>query len=140
MSKQSKLKMQFQFVYTRLNVRNFEACLYFYHELLGFDLTFVSKKDGCAELNTGTTKLALLKRNNLEDVIGRANSVSYDKSNDGIALSFQVHDLDEVCKQLKTQAIKFVTNEPLSFPEWGFRSTFCRDPEGNLLEIQQIIS
>ena len=140
MSKSSKDKGQFQFAYARLNVHNFEACLYFYRDLLGFNLAFASEKDGCVELETGSIKLALLKRNNLEDVIGRANSESYDKSNDGIALSFQVHNLDEICKYLKNQGIKFIINEPLSFPEWGFRSTFCRDPDGNLLEIQQIVS
>jgi catechol 2,3-dioxygenase-like lactoylglutathione lyase family enzyme len=132
--------MKFKFLCTRLYVCNYEACLQFYRDILGFETTFVSEYDGCAELNTGETKLTLLKRHNLEEMLERANLVSGTKSNDGIVLSFTVNNLNEVYKQLKAQGVAFINHEPWNFPDWGFLSIFCRDPDGNIIEIQQLLS
>ncbi|MBR8833803.1 MAG: VOC family protein [Stigonema ocellatum SAG 48.90 = DSM 106950] len=132
--------MKLKFVSTKLYVYNYEACLHFYRDILGFDVNFVAEHNGCAELNTGETKLSLLKLQNLKEVFASANLVSSAKSSDVIALSFKVNNLHEVCKQLKAQGVTFINHEPWYFPDWGFSSILCRDPDGNMIELQQLLS
>ncbi len=134
--------MQLKFVYMKLYVYNYEACLQFYRDILGFDVTFISDYNGCTELNNGEIKLALLKQENLQEILTTANLVSSSetyKIHNSIALSFKVNNLHEVCKQLKAQGVTLVNHEPWNFPDWGFSSICCRDPDGNLIEIQQLL-
>lgn len=131
--------MKYQYVYTRLQVANYEACLQFYRDLLGFDVTYVSGGNEYAELDTGTTKLTLLKREELAGIIGGDQGVTYAQRHDGIALSFQVPDLDEACQHLKAKGVSSITTS-WSFPGWGYKSCSLRDPDGNLIEITQLLS
>jgi len=43
-------------------------------------------------------------------------------------------DLDRDYKRLKEAGVQFL-GEPQFIPEWGFRCTYFRDPEGNLFEL-----
>ncbi len=131
--------MKFTYAYTRLQVANYEACLQFYRELLEFEVTFVAEDDGYAELDTGTTKLTLLKREKLKEIMGSDQELTYGESRNAIALSFEVHDLDQACQHLKAQGVTLI-NTPWSFPDWGYKSCFLRDPDGNLIEITQFLS
>ena len=129
--------MTLKYTYTRLQVSNFEACKEFYRDILELSVAFESDK--YAELKTGQTRITLLDRERLTDIIGKPNVAAYDSKSDGIALSFEVSDLNEACQKLKAKGVEFI-NEPWSFPDWGYKSTFFRDPDGNLVELTQPLS
>ena len=109
-----------KYTYTRLQVLNYEACKKFYRDILELSVAFESNK--YTELETGQTRITLLDREKLTDIIGKPNVAAYG-SGDGIALSFEVSDLNESCQKLKAKGVEFI-NDPWSFPDWGYKSTF----------------
>lgn len=69
----------------------------------------ITEDNGYTELNTRTTRVTLLKREKLAEVIGGDQGMTYAQRHDGIALSFQFHDLDEACQHLKAKRISSIT-------------------------------
>jgi len=49
---------------------------------------------------------------------------------------FEVPNVDRASQELKTKGVVFET-EPMDRPEWGIRTAHFRDPDGNLIEINQ---
>jgi lactoylglutathione lyase len=49
-------------------------------------------------------------------------------------LEFFVEELDSVCKTLQAKGIQFVS-EPTDHPDWGIRTAYFIDPDGNLVEL-----
>jgi catechol 2,3-dioxygenase-like lactoylglutathione lyase family enzyme len=47
-------------------------------------------------------------------------------------LAFEVGDLDAEAQRLRAQGVAFVRSEA-NHPEWGLRTVFLRDPDGNLI-------
>jgi len=45
-------------------------------------------------------------------------------------------NVDEVTKELKAKGVVFETG-PIDRSEWGIRTAHFRDPDGNLIEINQ---
>ena len=129
--------MNFKFTYTRLYVESYETCLKFYRDVLGLEETFASEIDTYVELTDGATKLTLLNRNKITEYFGSDTPVSFGHKNDAIALSFQVEDVDEAFRYLKQQGVE-VVSEPWDFVDWGVKLALVRDPEGNLIELNQL--
>jgi catechol 2,3-dioxygenase-like lactoylglutathione lyase family enzyme len=48
------------------------------------------------------------------------------------AIVFAVDALDAVCASLRAKGVSFVSEET-NHPEWGLRTVFLQDPDGNLL-------
>ena len=51
-------------------------------------------------------------------------------------IAFTVSDLEKLYKRLKSDGISFIS-EPLLSPDGNVHVCFCRDPEGNYLELVQ---
>jgi lactoylglutathione lyase len=49
-------------------------------------------------------------------------------------LEFFVEELDSVCKTLQAKDIQFVS-EPTDHPDWGIRTAYFIDLDGNLIEL-----
>jgi catechol 2,3-dioxygenase-like lactoylglutathione lyase family enzyme len=130
------MNMEFQYAYTRLHVADYATCLQFYRDVLGLSITY--EEDDYAELETGTTKITLLQQQKLKNFMGNA-AIALDRSSDRIALTFKVRNLDEATQWLKSQGVEFTEN-PWEFPDLGFTTTFFRDPNGNLIELQQLLT
>ena len=128
--------MKLNFAYTRLFVNNYETCLQFYQDILGLEVTFISKTDRYAELTKGKTKLTLMCNSKIKEYFGNQTLVSFGQRDDAIALCFQVQDVDEVCQHLKRKEVEIVSL-PWSFRDWGIKIALVRDPEGNLIELIQ---
>ena len=128
--------MKFSFAYTRLYVEDYQACLEFYRDILGLEVSFVSEIDRYAELTKGTTKLTLLCRSKIKEYFGTQTPVSFGNKDDAIALSFQVADVDAACKYLEGKKVEIVS-QPWDFRDWGVKLALVRDPEGNLIELVQ---
>ncbi|MGV2829730.1 VOC family protein [Myxosarcina sp. GI1(2024)] len=129
--------MEFKFNYTRLYVGDYKTCLKFYRDILGLKVTFASEIDTYIELTDGATKLTLLNRNKIPEYFGSDTPVSFGHKNDAIALSFHVEDVDKAFEYLCQQGVEIVS-KPWDFADWGVKLALVRDPEGNLIELNQL--
>jgi len=128
--------MSYKFTYTRLLVSDFKACYQFYRDVMGFQPTFGNEDDVYADFDTGEVVIALFNRLLMSKAIETTYLPVDAKVQDKICLIFAVDDVDAACRQLKTQGVSLIA-EPADHPDWGLRSAYLRDPDGNLIEINQ---
>jgi lactoylglutathione lyase len=128
--------MSYKFTYTRLLVSDFKACYQFYRDVMGFQPTFGNEDDVYADFDTGEVVIALFNRLLMSKAIETTYLPADAKVQDKICLIFAVDDVDAACRQLKTQGVSLIA-EPADHPDWGLRSAYLRDPDGNLIEINQ---
>jgi catechol 2,3-dioxygenase-like lactoylglutathione lyase family enzyme len=136
--------MNLKYTCTRLNVQNYADCKLFYQDILGFKVSSADDDEEYAELNTGATKITILNRARLKDYIDSIESATYDRRDAKIVLTFAVPDLDDAISQLKAKGVE-IFSSPWQHPEeegltGGFITACIRDPDGNIIELQQILS
>ena len=128
--------MSYKYSYTRLLVSNFKACFLFYRDVMGFQATYGTENDTYADFNTGEVIIALFDRLEMSRAVGTSHLPADNKTQDKVCLIFAVEDVDAECQQLGKQGIS-LTTEPTDHPDWGIRTAYLRDPDGNLIEINQ---
>lgn len=128
--------MSYQYAYTRLLVSRFKACFLFYRDVMGFQATYGTENDTYADFNTGAVSIALFDKLEMSRAVGTSHLPADARVQDKVCLIFAVEDVNAACLQLKKQSISLVA-EPSDHPGWGIRSAYLRDPEGNLIEINQ---
>lgn len=135
--------MKLKYLYTRLNVKDYKACKRFYQEVLGFKVVYADDAQEYTELDTGSTKITLLNRERLREYVGSAETVTYEPHDAKMVLTFAVDNLDDAIAQLKIHKIALV-NSPWQRQDDGMQGGFItacfRDPDGNLIELEQILS
>lgn len=120
--------------YIRLLVRDFDACVTFYRDTLGFPVAILAEDAKFAEFATGETALELYDRGMMAEVVG--TGLVQGGETDRMLLTLQVDDVDEAYEALRTKGVKF--EEPPSDREaWSARTAYFRDPDGNLIELFQ---
>ncbi len=136
--------MNLKYVYTRLNVQDYVACKLFYQNVLGFKVSSANDAEEYAELDAGETKITLLNRARLKDYIDPIETLTYHPDDAKIALTFAVPNLDEAIAQLQSKGIRMVSNPWQRSEDDGLTGgilTACfRDPDGNLIELEQFLS
>lgn len=127
------------YTHTRLLVDDYAACLRFYRDALGFEVTFGDEDSGYADLRTGGTTVALFDGGEMAQAVGAketaADEVPGRDYRDDVALVFSVDDVDNAFERLSPDT-EFVT-EPHDRPEWGIRVAHFRDPDGTLVEVNE---
>ena len=119
-------------LHARLLVKDYQACLRFYRDILEFEVTW---DDGdYASFQDGSLHLAIFKRDMQAEAIDNTGQVRYAECQDKLALIFEVSDVDAYYQHLTNKGVQFV-KEPLDYPGWGIRAAYFRDPDGNLIEI-----
>ncbi|MEH1795470.1 MULTISPECIES: VOC family protein [unclassified Nostoc] len=126
--------MKLQLTHLRLLVSNYKDSFLFYRDLLKFDVDWGDEDSGYAEFNTGYLKLGLFKKELMAEVVPRIEQPSYVANRDKTVLIFAVDNVDEVYEQVKNHNAIVVT-QPQDRPDWGIRTAYFRDPDGNLIEI-----
>ena len=98
----------------------------FYHEVLGFKI--YRGNEDWIEMNVGATLLTLRKRGRSYDGAKMPNSA-------GIQLAFRVTpaEVDECHQELLQKNVEILA--PPRDTNYGHRTLFFKDPEGNILEI-----
>jgi catechol 2,3-dioxygenase-like lactoylglutathione lyase family enzyme len=112
-----------------LLVENMPASLRFYHETLGIDIA--SDLGVFAELNANEhVMLSLFERGAMR---GSEPELPIDQVHGQHAvIALAVESVDELCKRLRSLGVEFASREA-NHPEWGLRTAFLNDPDGNLL-------
>jgi catechol 2,3-dioxygenase-like lactoylglutathione lyase family enzyme len=135
--------MNITYVYTRLNVQDYVACKSFYQDVLGLQVSMVNDAQEYTEFDAGATKITILNRSRLKDYIDSVETATYDPDDAKIILTFTVPDLDEAIAHLKSKGVSIVSS-PWQFSEDGLTggaiSACIRDPDGNLIELEQWLS
>ena len=135
--------MNLKYICTRLNVENYADCKLFYQNVLGFKVSLADDAEEYAELDAGATKITILNRSRLKDYIDSIETATYDRRDAKMILTFAVPDLDDAISQLKAKGVP-IFSSPWQYPEEGLAggliSACFRDPDGNLIELEQILS
>lgn len=88
-------------------------------------------------------QITILNRARLKDYIDSIETATYDRRDAKMILTFAVPDLDDTISQLKAKGV-LMFSSPWQYPEEGLSggliSTCFRDPDGNLIELEQILS
>ena len=135
--------MNLKYIYTRLHVQNYLDCKLFYQDVLGLNVSLVNDAEEYAEIDVGATKITILNRARLKDYVDSIESVTYDYHDAKIIMTFAVPDLDEAIAQLKAKGVE-IFSSPWQFSDDGLMggvlSAGIRDPDGNIIELQQVLS
>lgn len=125
--------------YIALFVSDVGRSLIFYRDALGFRFEKPAKPDS-AEGYSGSLKIGLYDRSWLPKLFGdRGKQII---SGNPFLLSMTADDLDQVYQELcdrQTRHNVDIIAPPQVMP-WGQRILFLRDPDGNLLEIVQVVN
>ena len=130
--------MKFRYDFTRLLVTNFRDCFIFYRDVMGFTPTFGTETDTYADFSTDAVNIALFDRREMAETVGTENLPASAESQDSVCLVFGVASVDDACEHLISKGVTLVI-EPTDHPDWGIRTAHFRDPDGNLIEINQQI-
>jgi len=129
-------------------VRNLERSLAFYRDLLGMEVshrkeekgpyldTLLGVKNGeiltvKLSAGAGTTLLELIEFNSPRDSAPRRLEVN---SVGPTHIALTVGDLGRLAAALKKTGTRFLS-EPIASPDGKVKLVFCRDPDGNLVEL-----
>jgi lactoylglutathione lyase len=119
--------------YIRLLIRDFDACVAFYRDTLGFPVSILAEDAKFAEFDTGDTALELYDREMMAEIVGCTDSGDTGRA-DRALLTLQVDSVDETYEALKSKGVKFDV-PPTDREAWGARTAHFRDPDGNLIEL-----
>ncbi|MEK5389459.1 glyoxalase superfamily protein [Margalitia sp. FSL K6-0131] len=123
-----------EFHAVRLLVNDFQKSLSFYRDVLGFSEWHNDEQEYAY---FEKQQLALFSHLKIRDVIGEeqpTNEAFYSK----FLLQFEVDNVDETYRGLVNKGVRFI-NLPHDQVGWGSRVVHLRDPEGNVIELYQIL-
>jgi lactoylglutathione lyase len=119
----------------RLLVDDYAGMLRFYSEVMGFPVRLEAPPDDpdYAEFETEPAVLSIYQRGLMNDAVGGGVMSA---AGDASVLIFAVENVDEEVRRLTDLGIEMVSG-PKEQEAWGLRVAHLRDPEGNLIELNQ---
>ena len=127
--------------HVRLIVADFDGCFRFYRDVLGLKVTWGEEADGSAagyasfETADGAS-ISINDQSVFAPVVGFETHEVGEYVKDRAALIFEVDDVVAEADRLSALGIALET-EPTTYPGFGIRAAHLRDPDGNLIEINE---
>jgi lactoylglutathione lyase len=118
-----------KFINVRLLVDHLPETIKFWHDLMGFKMTYSDETMGYAYFETDSAGVELLSREGFAATFGDLASMSRQT-----IMVFQVDDIDATYADLVQRGATAV-NAPRDFPSLQIRTAHISDPEGNLVEL-----
>ncbi len=119
-----------------LLVEEMPRALGFYRDTLG--LTVAADLGGFVELNANEHfLLSLFERGAMQE--SEPGIPISPVAGQHAALVFEVKGLDAYCADLRAKGVEIASGET-DHPEWGLRTAFLRDPDGNLLCLYESLA
>lgn len=138
--------------HTGIVVDNMEKCLRFWRDVMGLEVVadfredgeFISRVEALPGVRLHMIKLAAPDGSQIELLKDEAHPTPSPGRNQlcdrGIRhIAFAVSDVEESWRTLREQGCD-ILSEPLESPDGKARLFFARDPEGNLIEIVEVIA
>ena len=119
--------------YVVLVVDDLDRSLAFYTRTLG--LALGHRSGPFAQLDTGTTRLALFQRRAMAATLGWDEVRPADPRAPGFEIGFKVDDVDAAYAEFTGRGAEGLV-EPTD-RHWGQRTAYLRDPDGHLVELAQ---
>lgn len=132
----------FRSFHVRLIVADFNGCFRFYRDVLRLKVTWGQEADGSAsgyasfEIPDGS--LSINDQTIFAPVVGVEMRDPGEVTKDRAALIFEVENVDAEAERLRSLGVALET-EPTSYPGFGIRAAHLRDPDGNLIEINELL-
>jgi lactoylglutathione lyase len=121
--------MAIELTHIWLLVEDMPRALGFYRDTLG--LSVAADLGGFVELNANERfLLSLFLRGAMRE--SEPGIALGPVAGQHAALAFAIQGLDAYCADLRAKGVEFASAEA-DHPEWGLRTAFLRDPDGNLL-------
>jgi lactoylglutathione lyase len=114
-----------------LFVRNFDACVKFYRDTLGFTVKHFNT--GFLSFELAGQELALVDLATGSQIIGETALEPHKKGVQRVLLATFLDDTDEAYETLKARGVEFM--KAPTTQHWGQRTAYFKDPEGNIWEI-----
>jgi len=117
-------------------VERFNESFRFYREVIGLPTTYPPDASGpYAEFALGGDKyLGLFDRATMQVALARPKATLAPLSDNRVALCFEVDDVDAEAVRLRARGVE-VEIAPRNHEPWSMRTTYLRDPAGNLIEL-----
>jgi catechol 2,3-dioxygenase-like lactoylglutathione lyase family enzyme len=120
-----------------LAVSDFARSVAFYRDLLGFEVEATYDDPPYATLVTSGTRLSLAEQGHpADDRPGVAMVAPSNRSELAAILVLEVSDCLAAYRELGAAGVQFLA-EPFS-PPWGGHRCFAIDPDGNLIELEEL--
>ena len=124
--------------HVRLLVTDMPACFRFYRDVLGLTPKEGNESKTYTAFEAGPATIALFERELMAESVGTLDRPSDVECQDRAALIIATTDVDAVHETLAARGASFV-NPPHDRADWGIRCVHLRDPDGNLIEINEDI-
>jgi lactoylglutathione lyase len=120
-----------------LAVSDFERSVAFYRNVIGFEVEALYDDPPYATLTMAGARLSLAEQRHLaEDRPGVTLEALRDRSRQNVMLVVEVDDARAEHARLRGLGVEFLA-DPYE-PPWGGCRFFCVDPDGYLVEIEQV--
>jgi lactoylglutathione lyase len=121
----------------RLLTRDFKKSAAFYRDTMAFPVKWYEESMEYALFDNGETKIELFSQKGFYEAIGETNAPEAGAPSKFV-LNFQVDNVDVTYAELSEKGVVFY-RKPQDKVEWNARVAHFHDPDGNLIEIYQML-
>lgn len=119
-----------------LFVKDFEACVKFYRDILKFKVKDTDA--GFMSFEVAGQELALMDLPTASQMISEKEVQPTKEGVHRALMAAFTENTDKVYKALKAKGVQFI-KEPTTQP-WGQRTAYFKDPDGNIWEISHFLT
>ena len=130
--------MEYNLNYVRLLTDKYNEMWDFYAIKLGMNPRLGKENGVYEEFRINGAVLSIYKREYMGNALNTTLPAFPKKPNDTVVIILQVPNVDDAYKELNERGVTFIT-KPEDREEWIIRTAHLRDPDGNLIELNEPI-